>query len=160
MNSKAPRHRRIRSQRGFTLVELMITVVVLAILAALAYPSFLSAIRKSRRSDAVAALTSVQQAQERWRNNKASYADNGILTTVAPNGLGQSATSPSGYYSVSISGESASAYTLTATATSTGTQAQDEGCQAMTVSLAGGNLTYGGASSGAPTTDPQRCWAR
>jgi type IV pilus assembly protein PilE len=146
--------------RGFTLVELMITVVVIAVLAALAYPSFLGAIRKSRRSDAVAALTQVQQAQERWRNNKAAYAGNALLTTAAPNGLNQSAVSPSGYYDISISDPGASTYTLTATAKSGKTQAGDTGCQAMSVSLSGGNLSYGGAASGNPTTDPTGCWAR
>jgi type IV pilus assembly protein PilE len=145
---------------GFTLVELMITVVVIAVLAALAYPSFLGAIRKSRRSDAVAALTQVQQAQERWRNNKAAYAGNALLTTEAPNGLNQSAVSPSGYYDIAISGDGASTYTLTATAKSSKTQAEDAGCQVMSVSLARGSLTYGGAASGTPTSDPTGCWAR
>jgi type IV pilus assembly protein PilE len=147
--------------RGFTIVELMITVVVIAVLAALAYPSFLGAIRKSRRSDAVAALTQVQQAQERWRNNKAAYAGNALLTTAAPNGLGQpSAVSPSGYYDIAISGESASTYTLSATAKTGKTQAEDAGCQVMSVSLNGGNLTYSAAASGTPTSDPAGCWAR
>jgi type IV pilus assembly protein PilE len=135
-------------------------VVVIAVLAALAYPSFLGAIRKSRRSDAVAALTQVQQAQERWRNNKAAYAGNALLTTAAPDGLNQSAVSPSGYYDIAISGDGASTYTLTATAKSGKTQAGDTGCQAMSVSLSGGNLTYGGAASGNPTADPTGCWAR
>ncbi len=146
--------------RGFTLVELMITVVVVAILAALAYPSFLGSIRKSRRSDAVAALTQVQQAQERWRNNKAAYAGNALLTTAAPDGLGQSAVSPSGYYGIAISGDGASTYTLTATAIAGKTQAEDAGCQAMSVRLNGGNLTYSAGASGTPTSDPAGCWAR
>jgi type IV pilus assembly protein PilE len=136
-------------------------VVVIAVLAALAYPSFLGAIRKSRRSDAVAALTQVQQAQERWRNNKAEYAGNALLTTAAPNGLGQpSAVSPSGYYDIAISNEGASTYTLTATAKTGKTQAEDSGCQVMNVSLNRGNLTYSAAASGTPTSDPAGCWAR
>jgi type IV pilus assembly protein PilE len=154
-----PTEKRGRS-RGFTLVELMVTVVVIAVLAALAYPSFLGSIRKSRRSDAVAALTQVQQAQERWRNNKAAYAGNALLTTVAPNGLNQSAVSPSGYYDIAISGDGASTYTLTATAKTGKTQAEDAGCQVMSVSLNGGNLTYSAAASGTPTSDPAGCWAR
>jgi type IV pilus assembly protein PilE len=159
MNPKARPHCPLRDKRGFTLIELVITIAVIAILAALAYPSFISAIRKSRRSDAVAALTTVQQAQERWRNNQALYASNGQLTT-APDGLGLSATSPSRYYRISIENAGAAAYTLIATAADGSSQLLDEGCQAMSVSLSGGNLTYGGATSGAATTDPQRCWAR
>jgi type IV pilus assembly protein PilE len=146
--------------RGFTIVELMITVVVIAVLSALAYPSFLGAIRKSRRSDAVAALTQVQQAQERWRNNKDVYASNAQLTSAAPNGLAQSAVSPSGYYDIAIGGAGASTYTLTATAKSGKTQADDAGCQVMSVTLNGGNLVYSAAASGTPTSDPTGCWAR
>jgi type IV pilus assembly protein PilE len=160
MNPTTPHISTAHHDRGFTLVELVITIAVVAILAALAYPSFLSAIRKSRRSDAVAALTSVQQAQERWRNNKAAYAGNGVLTTAAPDGLGLSATSSSGHYSISIADADASGYKLIASAANGSTQLLDDGCQAMSITLAGGNLTYGGANSGAASTDPKNCWVR
>ena len=58
-------------QPGFTIVELTIALVVVGVLASIALPSFMDAIRKSRRSDAFAALSAVQQAQERWRGNNA-----------------------------------------------------------------------------------------
>ena len=41
-----------RNQRGFTLLELMIAVVVVAILASVAYPSYQAHLRKSRRAEA------------------------------------------------------------------------------------------------------------
>jgi type IV pilus assembly protein PilE len=160
MNAFDAQPKPLAHQRGFTTVELLIAVVIIGLLSALAYPSFLGAIRKSRRSDAVAALTSVQQAQERWRNNKAAYADNAKLTTAPPDGLGQSAVSSSGYYDIAISGDGASAYTLTATAKTGKSQAADEGCQVMSVSLAGGNLSYSSAASGPAATDASGCWAR
>jgi type IV pilus assembly protein PilE len=92
-----------RSGRGFSLIELMIALVVLGLLAGVALPSFLDAIRKSRRSDAMTALNTVMQAQERFRSNRAAYASS--LTNGAagdPPGLGLSETSPSGYYTLSI----------------------------------------------------------
>lgn len=60
--------------RGFTLIELMVTVVIIGILAAVAYPAYTSSVQRSRRADAVALLTSVVQAQERYRSNRATYA--------------------------------------------------------------------------------------
>lgn len=39
-------------QRGFTLMELMITVAVIGILSAIAYPAYQDYVRKSRRVDA------------------------------------------------------------------------------------------------------------
>ncbi len=89
--------------RGFTLIELMIALVVLGLLAGVALPSFLDAIRKSRRSDAIAALNTIMQAQERFRSNRAEYSNS--LTNAAngdPPGLGLSTTSPSGYYTLSL----------------------------------------------------------
>lgn len=47
----------MRNVRGFTLIELMVTLVVAAILLALAVPSFTAMIKKNRASSDVSALT-------------------------------------------------------------------------------------------------------
>jgi type IV pilus assembly protein PilE len=157
-----PRH---ASSAGFTLVELMVTIMVLAVLSAIAYPSFVSAIRKSRRADAVAALSSVQQAQERWRNNNPAYADNAKLTLPvnpappAQAGLGQSATSSSSYYSIEITSASAAAYRLTAHAVS-GTQVDDGDCKYLGIDVVGGNIQYGSGAGAVVYPDAHNCWAR
>ncbi|MBL0296210.1 MAG: prepilin-type N-terminal cleavage/methylation domain-containing protein [Betaproteobacteria bacterium] len=74
MKARSFAHARRETASGFTLVELMIAVVIVALLASIALPSFMDSIRKSRRSEAFAALSAVQQAQERWRGNHGSYA--------------------------------------------------------------------------------------
>jgi type IV pilus assembly protein PilE len=151
--------------RGFTLIELLIAVVVVGILAAVAFPSFMDSIRKGRRSEAFAALTQVQQAQERWRGSRPSYAGNARLTAAPGSGedagLGLLATTPGGYYSIAISGESETGYTATATAVASTSQASDVNCKTMAVRVTGGNLEYAGCGGGdCAFASTNHCWAR
>lgn len=149
-----------RSDRGFTLVELMITVVVIGILASLAYPSFMGSLRKGRRAEAFTALTAVQQAQERWRANNSTYASD--LSSTPPAGLGLAATTAGGLYSISIGNTSATGYDAIATSVSGKGQEHDGSCAKLGVRMAGGNLSYGGVTASGTlsfaTTNP--CWNR
>ncbi len=45
-----------KSEKGFTLIEIMIAVVILALLSAIAIPSYLDNVRRGRRADAKAKL--------------------------------------------------------------------------------------------------------
>ena len=137
-----------RAIGGFTLIELMVVVVVIAVLAAIALPSFVSSNRKSRRADAITSLNQIAQAQERWRANNAAY------TTVLTNAGLNVANPSSGYYTLAAAGASSSGYTATATAA--GSQASDAQCTTLTLTLAGGNVTYG--STGTATAN--QCWNR
>jgi type IV pilus assembly protein PilE len=162
-----PLHDQARS-RGFTLVEVLIAVIVLGVLLAVALPSFNSSMRKSRRADAFAALTAVQQAQERWRSLHPAYAADTDLTVAGPTGLGLASATASGAYGISITSldapDNAIGYVVTAAASSTGVQAGDVVCATMAVRVRSGNIQYGGSSGdidwslGNP--DPNRCWAR
>lgn len=162
MKPKSFAHARRETASGFTLVELMIAVVVVALLASIALPSFMDSIRKSRRSEAFAALAQVQQAQERWRSNGSSYAES--LTNAAngtPPGLGMaSATTAKGYYTLSLSGAGASGYTVTATAVAGTSQASDGNCKVLAAQVQGGNLSHGSGSAAAAFPDANRCWAQ
>lgn len=62
-------------RRGFTLVELTCVLAVVAVLASLALPSYQSIVRKSRRTEAQAALLELALRQERWRSDHPSYAE-------------------------------------------------------------------------------------
>ena len=141
------------SGKGFTLIELLIAMAVIGILAAIALPSYSTQIRKSRRADAVTALSAYQQAQERWRANNATYAalsDLTAATTASPPGYGLSATSNSGYYVIAITTPTDSGYTATATAVNGTTQAADAGCTTLTVTVLNGSGTNG----------PPNCWSK
>jgi len=148
-------------RKGFTLIELMIVVAVIGVLAVIALPSFLDSVRKGRRAEAVAALTQVQQAQERWRANHGSYADNDQLSTAPPSGLGISQTTADGNYELALSNVSAAGYTASASAKSGGKQHGDTGCRKMVLGLAGGNFFYTSMdASDQDSTATARCWSR
>ena len=61
------------SQRGFTLIELMIVVAVIGILSAIAYPSYQEFVAKGRRADGKATLLMAQQWMERFYSENYSY---------------------------------------------------------------------------------------
>ncbi len=76
-----------RTQRGFTLAELMIVVVIIAVLATLAVYGVRSYIRISRTSEVTAMVQSIRGAQEAYREETFSYLNvSGNYTTMYPDG--------------------------------------------------------------------------
>ena len=159
-----PRAHRRAPARGFTIIELMIAVVVIGVIMALAFPSFQGSIRKSRRAEAFTALGAVQLAQERFRANNPEFTNRlSNARTATPPGLELPATTPSGYYTVSLSGSSATGYTALATAVAGTSQANDGDCGKLSVRMDVGNLLYGSAALAGTITESaagNKCWVR
>jgi type IV pilus assembly protein PilE len=141
--------------KGFTLLELMIALVVLGILAAIAFPSYVESVRKGRRSDAVAALQRVQQAQERFRANNTRYTND-------LSALGVGSTSSDGYYTIAVSGASDIGYTATATVVGGTPQAGDTRCNVLRLVQTRGNTSYGSTDANAADAEGAHnvCWNR
>ncbi|MFQ6023927.1 MAG: type IV pilin protein [Acidiferrobacterales bacterium] len=78
---------------GFTLVELMVTVVILSIIVGIAYPSFRNYMTQTRRSDAKVALTQTANRLEKYFSICNSYPTSLNLTSDWP-GQGAAANCP------------------------------------------------------------------
>lgn len=110
---------------GFTMLELLITLLIIGILAMIIYPGYLTWRLKANRSDAMSTLAADQTILERCFAQTFTY--NGACAALPA--LPQA--SPQGFYSINITNRTATTYTLTATAT--GTQTRDTMCNSMSV---------------------------
>jgi prepilin-type N-terminal cleavage/methylation domain-containing protein len=57
---------RNRNQKGFTLVEIMIVVLIIGILMAIAVPNFIKARQNSQDRTCIANLRQIESAKEQW----------------------------------------------------------------------------------------------
>jgi type IV pilus assembly protein PilE len=72
-----------RRRNGFTLIEVMITVVIVAILASIAIPSYQRYVIRAKRSAAQAQMMEIANRQQQFLLANRSYADK---TTLAASG--------------------------------------------------------------------------
>lgn len=120
--------------RGFTLIELMITVAIIGILAAIAYPSYQQYVLRSARADAASTLMEVAGGMERHYTSRGCYkcadtADSYTLTQT------KSPKTGTQRFTISLCEVSAQAFVLKATPT--GPQAADTQCGAIGLSSTG-----------------------
>ena len=67
-------------QRGFTLIELMITVVIVAILAGVGYPSYIQYVVKAKRSAAQGFMLQIASREGQYLADARTYTN--AFTTV------------------------------------------------------------------------------
>jgi len=72
-----------RNQKGFTLIELMIVVVIIGILAALAIPRFMASTTRSKQSEAKEILKQIYTMERAYRQEYDTYWGNGIAADAA-----------------------------------------------------------------------------
>ena len=123
--------RAARRARGFTLVEVLITIAVIAILASVAWPSYESYVRRSKRATAQSALMTIANREQAHLLDLRGYTTSlAALNVSAPQEL-------RGDYAFTIVVDNAvSPRTFVATATPLNLQARN-GELPLTVSQSG-----------------------
>jgi type IV pilus assembly protein PilE len=143
---------RTSSHRGFTLIELMITVAIVGILAAIAYPNYSEYTERAARRDAIAIMLEAQQFSERWFTERRTYVG---VAAALPAALRRSPkdaiTNPR--YNITITGEGASTYVVNAVPTFTPRR-----CGSLTVNQIGARSITNPAS--ATPSDVADCFNR
>jgi type IV pilus assembly protein PilE len=149
---------------GFTLIELMTTILIATILIVIAVPSYTNQMRQSRRTDARTALLDLAQREERYLSTNNAYTGSagylGYATsagtpfpqTVSNNDytlnvcLSATTTPPAAPCTASAgAGVTGLAYTITATAVNS--QAKDTTCATLSVD-----------NTGNQTATNSNCW--
>jgi type IV pilus assembly protein PilE len=140
----------MNTQKGFTLLELMITVVVVAILAAIAVPNYQSYMIKTRRATATACLLELSQFMERFYTVNLRYdQDTGGNAVAFPDT--QCQRDLAGYYIFNTENPTARTYALSAAPQGAQGSKDPYKCGTLTINQAGVKGAAEGATEG-------MCW--
>lgn len=111
----------MKTQKGFSLIELMIVVVIVGILAAVAIPGYQNYVVKSNRAAAQSFMTDVANRQKQYLLDARAYApDMDTLGMAAPSDVSK-------HYSITTSTPGGTPPTFTVTATPTSARQASDG---------------------------------
>lgn len=139
-----------RRNRGFTIIELMITVAIIGILSAIALPAYNDYVLRGKFAEATAQLSGVRVRMEQYYQDNRSYESN---VTAGTCGVAIPATK---YFTYACAlGGSDQKYTITAT----GIAAAGTGGFGFTIDQSNARTTAS-VKSGWQLPSPNNCWVQ
>jgi type IV pilus assembly protein PilE len=141
--------------RGFSLMELMITLSIIGIFISYTYPSFRESITRSRRLDGQTALIDLANRMEHYFAEHHTYQGAILGREPGPDIL-SSKDSPQNWYSLVIIRQSDSDYSLQAIPKRSQAK-DDQACQTLGLDSSGRKTIQAGPN-GLPTGSSTHCW--
>ena len=137
----------MKKSAGFSLIELMITVVIIAIVTSIALPSYREHVKRTMRTDATSTLLRLAAEQEKFYISNNTYTDD--IADLDITGTDE------GLYTLAISStDLIVTFIGTATAKTGESQAGDSACKSFSIDANGSRTALDDTS----TDNSEFCW--
>ena len=137
-----------KTQQGFTLTELMITVAIVGIIAAVELPNYNAYVKSVSRAEAASALLDAANKQEQY------FVDNRVYSTSFSD-LGIQSKTENGHFELAINVVDSNEFTITAKPIA-GAVKGDADCTELSIN----DLGLKGAKGTKGQSDINYCWGR
>ncbi len=140
----------MKKSTGFSLIELMITVVIIAIVTSIALPSYREHVKRTMRTDATTALLRLAAEQEKFYISNNSYTtDLNELNIVGTD---------EGLYTLAVASDNlVTTFIATASTKDGESQEDDNKCSSFSIDANGNRGAIGDTGSGDVDTT-ESCW--
>lgn len=142
---------KLRANRGFTLIEIMVVVLIIGALAAIAIPQYDSYIARGRIAEGISMLSELQVRQEQYYQDNRAYVS------------GMTPRTPGQYWSATCTTSATPAGIVNQLFTCTATPTASSGLgYVFTVDQSGAKTTAATATpvSGWTVPSPATCWVK
>jgi prepilin-type N-terminal cleavage/methylation domain-containing protein len=144
----------VRTQKGFTLIEILVVVAIVAILAAVAIPSYRDYVTRGKVVEATAGLADARAKMEQYFQDNRSYPTGCQVAPTAPGATEVQVTALQNF-DLTCSNLAATTYTVTATGKTSmaGFTYTIDQSNTRTSTFSGSGL-----SAGWTAASPNTCW--